>query len=172
MKRRDASSYIGIGSNLDEPIVQVRSAMDSLGTIPSSRLERCSSLYRNPPMGPPDQPDYVNAVVRLRTGLDPHTLLKELQAIERSQGRVRDGQRWGPRIIDLDLLIYGDEIIDEPGLRVPHPGLAERAFVLIPLSEIDPQIVIPDLGSIDELLVGIDGSDVNRIGAQGSLDEA
>lgn len=123
-------------------------------------------------MGPPDQPDYVNAVVRLRTGLDPHTLLKELQAIERSQGRVRDGQRWGPRIIDLDLLIYGDEIIDEPGLRVPHPGLAERAFVLIPLSEIDPQIVIPDLGSIDELLVGIDGSDVNRIGAQGSLDEA
>ena len=165
MERREIPSYIGLGSNLDEPVHQVQSVIDSLGYVPSSHLEKCSSLYRNPPMGPPDQPDYVNAVVRLRTCLDPQTLLKELQAIERSQGRVRNGKRWGPRIIDLDLLIYGDEIIDEPGLHVPHPGLPERAFVLIPLSEIDPQILIPGRATLDELLLHIDHSDVIRIEA-------
>lgn len=169
MARREIPSYIGLGSNLDEPVNQVQSAIDSLASVPSSVLETCSSLYRNPPMGPPDQHDYVNAVARLRTRLDPQTLLKELQGIERSQGRVRDGKRWGPRIIDLDLLIYGDEIIDEPGLHVPHAGLSERAFVLIPLSEIDPHISIPGRATIGELLAHIDRSDVIRIEEHTSL---
>ena len=163
MKRQAIPSYIGLGSNLDEPVEQVHCAVSSLGAVRLSVLEICSSLYRNPPMGPADQPDYVNAVVRLLTRLDPQSLLKELQAIERSQGRVRDGRRWGPRIIDLDLLTYGDEIINEPGLHVPHPGIRERAFVLIPLNEIDPTISIPGHATIDELLADIDAGDVIRI---------
>lgn len=163
MQGQAIPSYIGLGSNLDEPVRQVESALDNLASLPSSHLETCSSLYRNPPMGRPDQPDYVNAVARLSTRLDPLSLLKALQAIERSQGRVRNGERWGPRIIDLDLLIYGDEVIDEPGLRIPHPGLPERAFVLVPLREIDPQISIPGRASVDELLAQVDHSDVIRI---------
>lgn len=114
-------------------------------------------------MGPRNQLDYVNAVVRLRTGLQPRALLDELQAIERAQGRIRDGKRWGPRNIDLDLLLYGDEFIDEPDLQVPHPGIRERAFVLLPMNELDPNIYIPEQGIVKELLAYVDISDVIAI---------
>ena len=114
-------------------------------------------------MGPQDQPHYVNAVARLRTGLQPRALLDELQSIERAQGRTRDGMRWGPRSIDLDLLIYGDEFIDEPDLRIPHPGIRERAFVLLPMSELNPNVYIPEQGTVKELLSHVDISDVIAI---------
>jgi len=162
--RFEVASFIGFGSNLGDPVNQIHLATARLTSIPSSRIDSCSSLYRTPPIGPPDQPDYVNAVVRLDTRLDPHALLKHLQSIECAQGRTRDGIRWGPRTIDLDLLIYGDEIIDEPGLQVPHPEIPERAFVLVPMAEIDPDLLIPGHASIDELLGLIDTTEVIKIG--------
>ncbi|MCZ6774344.1 MAG: 2-amino-4-hydroxy-6-hydroxymethyldihydropteridine diphosphokinase [Proteobacteria bacterium] len=162
--RIEVASFIGLGSNLGDPVKQIHNATDRLASIPSSRIDSCSSLYQTPPMGPPDQPDYVNAVVRLATRLEPHALLKHLQSIECAQGRIRDGIRWGPRTIDLDLLIYGDEIIDQPGLRIPHPGIPERAFVLVPMAEIDPDLSIPGHASVYELLGLIDTSEVIRIG--------
>jgi 2-amino-4-hydroxy-6-hydroxymethyldihydropteridine diphosphokinase len=116
-------------------------------------LLACSSLYRTKPVGPRDQPDFVNAVARLCTHLDPLSLLARLQGIERAHGRVRDGTRWGPRTLDLDLLLYGREQIDEPGLRVPHPEIANRAFVLVPLAELGPEPpTIPGGRSLADLL--------------------
>lgn len=139
-------AYIGVGSNLAEPARQVRQAVAALGQLPHTTVHATSSLYRTPPMGPPDQPDYVNAVVALATALRPHVLLDAMQEIERAQHRVRE-RHWGPRTIDLDLLVYGDECIDDARLRVPHPGLSERAFVVVPLAEIAPRLTIPGLPS-------------------------
>jgi len=104
-------------------------------------------------MGPQDQPDYLNAVVGLQTRLAALNLLRELQNIEHQHGRVRNGERWGPRTLDLDLLLYADDIIDSPDLSVPHPGIAERAFVLLPLAEIAPDLIVPNKGTVSELLV-------------------
>jgi 2-amino-4-hydroxy-6-hydroxymethyldihydropteridine diphosphokinase len=145
-------AYIGIGANLGDPVAQVLRACARLAQdVPDTRLIARSRLYRNPPMGPQDQPDYVNAVARVDTHLAPRTLLTELQRIEAACGRWRDGTRWGPRLLDLDLLLFGDETVDEPGLRVPHPGIAERDFVLFPLLEIAPPLVIPGHGSVATL---------------------
>jgi 2-amino-4-hydroxy-6-hydroxymethyldihydropteridine diphosphokinase len=145
-------AYIGIGANLGDPVAQVLLACTRLAQdVPGTRLIARSRLYRNPPMGPPDQPDYVNAVARIDTQLAPRALLKELQQIEADCGRQRDGTRWGPRLLDLDLLLFGDESVDEPGLRVPHPGIAERDFVLFPLHEIAPRLVIPGHGPVAAL---------------------
>jgi len=146
-------SYIALGSNLDDPLAQVRQAMDELAHLRDSRLHAASSLYRSAPMGPADQPDYINAVVALETRLSPHALLDALQAIEQVHGRVREGERWGPRSLDLDVLLYGKETINDQRLTVPHPGIAERAFVLYPLQEIvAPDFTIPGHGSLQELL--------------------
>jgi len=145
-------AYIGLGSNLGDPAAQVRRALDALVSLPDSRLQSHSSLYRSAPLGPADQPDYVNAVAALDTDLDPHTLLHALQAIEAAQGRVRGDQRWGPRTLDLDLLLYGDAVINDAELAVPHPGLPARAFVLYPLMEIAPGLTVPGLGSLQELV--------------------
>lgn len=142
-----ATAYIGIGSNLADPVQQVRQAVAALARLPQTTPGAVSSLYRTPPMGPPDQPDYVNAVAALTTTLHPRALLDALQDIERAQHRVR-GRRWGPRTVDLDLLVYGELSIDDPKLRVPHPGLAERAFVVVPLLEIAPALVIPGLPAL------------------------
>ena len=131
-------AYIGLGSNLNHPVEQVRAALTALQAIPGSTLAAASSLYRSDPMGPQDQDDYINAVACLRTGLKPLQLLDHLQTIEQTHGRVR-GERWGPRTLDLDLLTYGYETIDLPTLTVPHYGIAERSFVLLPLSEIAPE---------------------------------
>lgn len=146
------SVYLGIGSNLDKPIEQVQRAMRALSLMPKSHLVGQSRLYRSEPLGPPDQPDYVNAVAALETELPALELLLLLQGIEHHQGRIRDGSRWGPRTLDLDILLYGDEFINHPQLQVPHPGLHVRNFVLYPLHEIVPDLVIPGLGALSALL--------------------
>lgn len=154
------TAYLGLGSNLDDPAAQVARAIDALAALSGSSLRAVSSFYRNPPMGPKDQPDYVNAVVALETSLAPRALLDAMQAIERSQGRDRSGQRWGPRTIDLDLLVYGDRLVAEDHLTVPHAGLAERAFVLVPLAEIAPLLSIPGQPALTTLLAAVDCASV------------
>ncbi len=152
MQRTFVRTYIGLGSNLGEPKDQLKKAIAALRHLPDSRLTALSRLYRSQPMGPADQPDYLNAVAMLDTRLSPEALLDALQAIESEQGRVRGPQRWGPRTLDLDLLLYGAEIIDTERLNVPHPGLPERSFVLYPLADVAPELVLPDGRSLRELL--------------------
>ncbi|MDX1610440.1 MAG: 2-amino-4-hydroxy-6-hydroxymethyldihydropteridine diphosphokinase [Halofilum sp. (in: g-proteobacteria)] len=136
-------AWVGLGSNLGNPARQVRGALDALAALPETRLEARSRLYGSRPMGPPDQPDYVNAVARLVTALAPHALLDALQAIEARAGRERGGSRWGPRTLDLDLLLHDDTRCADARLSLPHPGIGERAFVLVPLAELDPELSIP-----------------------------
>lgn len=143
---------VGLGSNLNDPAAQVAGALEALARLPGSRLLARSSLYRNPPMGPQDQPDYVNAAALLETALGPMEFLAQLQSIEAARGRTRGDLRWGPRTLDLDLLLWGEQILDLPGLTVPHPGLHERPFVLYPLAEIEPDLQVPGRGALAELL--------------------
>lgn len=157
------TAFIGIGSNLKDPAEQVRSAMVSIGAIAGTSLESCSSLYSSPPMGPPDQPDYVNAVVRVSTALSSFELLDALQQIERHHGRVRGGARWGPRTLDLDILLFGNDTIDSDRLHVPHCGLTERAFVVVPLAEIAPDLVLPDGSAVSEIARRTAQSEVCRL---------
>lgn len=144
-------AYVALGSNLDDPRAQVAAGMNELAALPGTELEARSSLYESEPMGPQDQPDYVNAVVRLRTELSPEALLDSLQAIEERHGRQRT-RHWGARTLDLDILLYGERRIAGPRLQIPHPGIAVRSFVLYPLAELDDQLEIPGLGSVPELL--------------------
>lgn len=144
-------AYVGLGSNLGQPAAQLREAIDRLARLPDTRLIATSRLWSSPPLGPPGQPDYVNAVAGLLTRREPRHLLGELQAIEQAMGRSRPPVRWGPRLIDLDLLVFGSETLDEPGLTVPHPGLHQRDFVLYPLAEIAPQLWIPGKGRVSTL---------------------
>jgi 2-amino-4-hydroxy-6-hydroxymethyldihydropteridine diphosphokinase len=145
-------AYIGIGSNLANPVAQVQEAIEELGAIPDSILIARSSLYSSKPMGAAGQPDYVNAVVAIDTVLSAQALMQALQNIERRQGRERTGEKWGPRILDLDLLLYGGRVIDTADLTVPHPGLHERDFVLVPLEEIAGDINIPGRGMLSALI--------------------
>ncbi len=156
-------AYVGIGSNLQGPAGQVESALELLGSIPETRLVRHSAMYRSAPFGGIEQPDFVNAVAALITQLDAGELLQELQQIEARRGRERDEVRWGPRVLDLDLLVYSDAIIDEPDLSVPHPGIAERNFVLLPLKEIAPGLVVPGLGPVARLPVNLAEPPIERI---------
>ncbi|BBB27685.1 2-amino-4-hydroxy-6-hydroxymethyldihydropteridine diphosphokinase [Amphritea japonica] len=154
--------YIGLGSNLENPVTQVATALLEL-----ERLEHCrnlthSSLYRSDPVGPPDQPDYINAVAQLETSLHPLALLDALQAIEQQHQRVRI-QHWGPRTLDLDLLLYGDEQINSDRLTVPHPYLHERNFVLYPLAEIAPQLSIPPGKNLTNYLENCQKDSLERI---------
>jgi 2-amino-4-hydroxy-6-hydroxymethyldihydropteridine diphosphokinase len=144
-------AYIGVGSNLESPQEQVRSGIAALGKIPDTRLLLQSSLYRSPPMCGADQPDYINAVATVLTGLDPQELLEQLQRIEDSHGRVRTAERWGPRTLDLDLLAYAGLIVESERLTVPHPGIAERNFVLFPWREIAPHFEVPGLSTVARL---------------------
>ena len=155
--------YVGIGSNLQLPARQVEEAFNLAGAIPGTRLVARSSLYRSAPFGGIEQPDFVNAVAALLTVLKAADFLAALQAIETRQGRERGGARWGPRVLDLDLLVYGDQTIDQPGITVPHPGIAERNFVLLPLGEIAPDLVIPGLGRVADLPVNSDEPSISRI---------
>lgn len=144
--------FVGIGANLNNPKAQVNSALVALSKLKKSHFIAHSSLYRTAPMGPQDQADYINAVAKLETSLLPIELLNELQAIENSQGRVRKSEQWGPRTLDLDLLLYGNQIIEEERLTVPHYGIKQRAFVLVPLAEIEPELTLPDNSRIAELI--------------------
>lgn len=157
-------AYIGLGSNLGEPRVQLLAAFDALGRIAETRVTAKSSLYRSAPVGYADQPPYLNAVARLETSLAPQALLDHLQEIERSLGRERSFRN-APRTLDLDLLLYGTERIDTAALRVPHPRMHERAFVLLPLLELDPAAVIPGRGSAIELLRACAAQAADRIGS-------
>ncbi|MDO9169777.1 MAG: 2-amino-4-hydroxy-6-hydroxymethyldihydropteridine diphosphokinase [Methylobacter sp.] len=145
-------AYIGLGSNLANPVEQIQAARTAITQIAGVQELAFSSLYHSSPMGPQDQPDYVNAVMGVKTGLSPIALLRCLQRIENAQGRVRKSERWGARTLDLDVLLYGDQVIELPDLIVPHAGLAERAFVLYPLYEIAPQLLVPGKGHIASLL--------------------
>ncbi len=136
--------YIAIGSNLASPLEQVNAALAALSEIPQSRVIAVSSLYRTPPLGPQDQPDYLNAAVALETTLSPEDLLDNTQRIELQQGRVRKAERWGPRTLDLDIMLFGDNIIDTPRLTVPHYDMHNRGFMLWPLFEIAPGLRFPD----------------------------
>jgi len=156
-------AYIGIGSNLQGPAKQIENAMESLANLPRTRLVSVSSKYRSAPYGGVEQPDFVNAVAAVLTRLSPLELLAALQDIEMRQGRERSGTRWGPRVIDLDLLVYSDQKVDKPGLTVPHPGIGERNFVLLPLGEIAPELVIPGLGRVAGIPVNMEEPSVSRI---------
>lgn len=151
--------YVGIGSNLDSPEHQVRQAIVELGALPDSHLTAVSSLYRSAPLGPADQADFINAVATMLTRLEPRELLGELQKIENNHGRDRSGPRWGPRTLDLDLLVFGASTIAENDLTVPHPGIGERNFVLLPLCEVAPGLVVPGLGTVKNLSDAIARSD-------------
>lgn len=149
-------AFIGLGSNLDDPPAQIAQALSAIGRIPHTELVRHSRLYRSPAWGNVEQPDFANAIAEIATQRMPLQLLSDLLAIEKRQGRVRDGSRWGPRRIDLDLLVHGTEQIDQADLVLPHPRIAERAFVLVPLAEIAPDLDIPRHGNVNRLLAGID----------------
>lgn len=135
--------YIGLGANLNAPIAQLQAAITQLRLLPDTTLTAVSSFYGSRPMGPQDQPDYVNAVAELETSLTPEILLDQLQRIELEQGRQRKDERWGPRTLDLDILLFGQQHIDTARLTVPHYGMKQREFVLYPLAEIAPQLILP-----------------------------
>jgi 2-amino-4-hydroxy-6-hydroxymethyldihydropteridine diphosphokinase len=156
-------AYIGIGSNLNDPVQQVREAVEELEMLPDSLLVACSGLYGSKPMGPQEQPDYVNAVVALDTLLSASELLAALQRIETLQGRERNGEKWGPRILDLDLLLYGSKTIDSPELTVPHPGLHTRDFVIIPLAEIAGNLNIPGKGMLSMLIKNVENHSLRKL---------
>ncbi|MBD3670841.1 MAG: 2-amino-4-hydroxy-6-hydroxymethyldihydropteridine diphosphokinase [Gammaproteobacteria bacterium] len=143
--------YVALGSNLQQPNLQLDFAIKAMSGLDATRLISQSSYYRSRPMGPQDQPDYLNAVAELETGLEAEALLDRLQAIEMEQGRERT-RHWGPRTLDLDILLFGDEVIDSERLKVPHPGLFQRNFVLYPLHEIRPGLIFPDGQSLAELI--------------------
>ena len=158
-------AYVALGSNLDDPSAQVERAFDALAGLPRTRLVLRSSLYSSRPLGPVAQPDFVNAVAGLLTALEPETLLAALKDLEARLGRDRPAVRWGPRRIDLDLLVHGTSRSATDELQLPHPGIAARAFVLAPLAEIAPDLEVPGLGRVRELLFHVDATTVERIAA-------
>jgi len=158
-------AYVALGSNLDDPDLQLARAFDALAAVRGSRLVARSSAYRSPPMGPVVQPDFVNGVAGLLTTLSPGEFLAELKSIEERLGRARPVVRWGPRRIDLDLLVHGETRVDEPGITVPHPGIAERAFVLEPLAEIAAELVVPGVGRVRTLAAKVRVAGLARIAA-------
>ncbi len=162
LRRKTTVCYIGLGSNLSDPAEQVERAFEFLEAVPEIRLLSRSSLYRSAPIGPVEQPEYVNAVAKISTTLEARELLDALQRIERLRGRKR-GVRWGPRVLDLDLLAYGDQQIDELRLKVPHPGIADRNFVLLPLLEIAPSLEIEGLGRLADIPVNMHEPPISRI---------
>jgi 2-amino-4-hydroxy-6-hydroxymethyldihydropteridine diphosphokinase len=152
-------AFIGLGSNLGDSRQHVLDAIDALARLPATRVSARSRLYSTPPWGVLEQPSFVNAAVSIETPLAPHDLLDALLSIERADGRVRDGERWGPRTLDLDLLhIVGVELHDGK-LTLPHPRMAERAFVLLPLNDLAPELYLPGLGTVGGMLAAVDSSE-------------
>ena len=156
--------YIGLGSNLAEPRQQLHSALQAIGALPHCQLLGVSSFYLSDPLGPADQPPYLNAVAELDCALAPLELLDALQAIERDQGRVRKAERWGPRTLDLDILLFGNRLLSEERLTVPHYHMHARAFVLYPLAEIaPPDLQLPDGRSLEQLLAACPFEGLERL---------
>lgn len=158
-------AYVGIGSNLDGPAGRVAAAIEALRAHPGIRAFRASGLWCSAPVGTGPQPDYVNAVAGFLWPGTPPGLLDVLLELERRHGRTRDGVRWAPRRLDLDLLMVSDLVIDSPRLTLPHPRMTERAFVLRPLAEIAPELVVPGAGCVSGLLAGVSGQRIERMGA-------
>jgi 2-amino-4-hydroxy-6-hydroxymethyldihydropteridine diphosphokinase len=156
-----------LGSNLGDPPAQIRRALGTVAALPETRLVARSSLYRNPPSGYLDQPEFINAVAQIETRLEPRELLEQLLAIERAHGRVRNVPN-GPRTLDLDILLYGERTVREPGLTIPHPRMLERAFVLVPLAEIAPEAVVPGRGRIADLAAKLDASGMVKLSDESS----
>ena len=150
-------AFLGLGSNLGDRAANLHRAVELLEAADGVRVVRSSSVYETDPVGGPPQPDYLNAVVEVETTLEPHALLAACQDVERGMGRVR-AERWGPRVIDMDVLIYDDATIHEPDLIVPHPRMHERAFVLVPLAELAPDLTLPNGRSVSEAAAAASGS--------------
>lgn len=156
-------AWVGLGGNVGDAVGTVRAAIEALSRLPGARLLRASRLYRTPAWGVREQADFINAVALLETSLGPRALLERMLDIERSFGRERN-ERWGPRVLDLDLLLHGDAVIDEPGLRVPHPHLHERAFALLPLLEVSPDAMIPRRGPARDALSALACEGIEAVG--------
>ncbi|NEY29392.1 2-amino-4-hydroxy-6-hydroxymethyldihydropteridine diphosphokinase [Escherichia coli] len=154
--------YIALGSNLANPLHQVQSALNALAELPQTKLIATSSLYRTPPLGPQDQPDYLNAVVALDTDLSAENLLDHTQKIELEHGRVRKDERWGPRTLDLDILLFGDEIINTERLTVPHYDMKNRQFMLYPLAEIAPELHFPTGEGLQSVIAQLGAEPLTR----------
>jgi len=165
--RSPVTAFIALGSNLGDPAGQIRSALRALDKLPDTRLVRQSAFYRNPPEGGLEQPEFVNAVARIETRIGPRALLDRLLEIERDHGRVRDYPN-APRTLDLDIVLYGDSMVQEPGLTIPHPRMLERVFVLAPLAEIAPDAVVPGTGRIADLAAKLDASGLVKLAAAGN----
>ncbi|MDH5433738.1 MAG: 2-amino-4-hydroxy-6-hydroxymethyldihydropteridine diphosphokinase [Gammaproteobacteria bacterium] len=161
--KKEATAFIGLGSNLDEPVNQINLAIESLQHLETINVISVSSLYRSRPLGGFAQPDYINAVAKIYTSLSPVFLLDELQLIEIRHGRVRNSERWSPRTLDLDLLLYNNETIESERLCVPHYGLYHRNFVLMPLHEISPDLILPDGLGISTLVKNINKDGITKL---------
>ncbi|NVK24767.1 MAG: 2-amino-4-hydroxy-6-hydroxymethyldihydropteridine diphosphokinase [Gammaproteobacteria bacterium] len=146
-----AFCYIGLGANLNDPVSTVKIALHEMSLIPQSRFVAASKIYVSKPMGPADQPDYVNAVALIETQLNAHQLFEYTCRIEQDHGRTRNGEHWGPRTLDLDILLFDQDIIDDDKLTVPHYGIKDREFVIYPLLDISPNLVLPCGTSIESL---------------------
>lgn len=152
-------AFIGLGSNLGDSRQHVLDAIDALARLPATKVLARSRFYRTPPWGMLEQPSFVNAAVLIETPLEPHDLLDALLTIENAAGRVRGGERWGPRTLDLDLLYMSGVEMGDEQLTLPHPRMAERAFVLLPLNDIAPELFLPRLGTVGEMLAAVDSSE-------------
>lgn len=150
------TAYLGLGSNLGDRLRNLQGAVDGLGREPGIHVTASSRVWQTAPVGGPPQPDYLNAVIRVESDLGPAELLAACQRVESALGRVRT-ERWGPRTVDVDVLLYGERAIDEPGLVIPHPRIAERAFVLLPLLELEPDPRLPDGGRLVDRRVDVSG---------------
>ena len=156
-------AWLGMGSNLQQPAAQVSEALNRLANTSGIGILAISSFYHTPPWGDEQQGDFVNAVVQIETSLEPVALLRELQTIENLMGRIRSERRWGPRLIDIDLLLYADQQLHLDELEIPHPRMHERAFVLVPLAELDAKLEIPGRGSVSDYLQQIDCNGIRRL---------
>lgn len=157
-------AFVGLGGNIGDVETTLTEAMWAIDSLPQTSVRSQSKLYRSPPWGFTEQPEFLNAVVEIQTRLAPRVLLNFLLDVETRFGRDRStGEKWGPRELDLDLLVFGEEVIDEPGMHLPHPHLHERAFVLLPLAEIAPKLEIPGMGRVSDLLAAIEATGIEAI---------
>jgi len=164
VNREPVRAWVGLGGNLGDVQATLNEALMALDGLPQTSIRSQSAFYRSPPWGRTDQPAFINAVVELQTRLAPRVLLDYLLEIESRFGRVRKPEdKWGPRKLDLDLLVFGDEQLNQPGMHVPHPRLSERAFVLVPMNEIAPRLDIPGHGVVHELLAGVDATGIEAL---------